>query len=429
MKQSPVASPQSDLLTTASRRSSVGGVGPSNTAMRLPRRSRAGRRANHWRIWSSPPTADRPPSGAVGEPIRYRPRHGPHLNIPFALRRPWLLFRGARTDRDHPDLDELASIEDAERFVWAILPHAARSFATSILLLPASKAPTAAVAYLYCRMLDTYEDLSPPEEAGASLSAFAARMRTMAPPPPAPDAARDDRDRAHLLLIDRCRLVDRVFGTLPLDHQSQIITLVKSMAEGMIWSAKRFAEQDGVLVDEEQLARYCHNVIGEPTLFALSLVGTGEVTPQLRLDALASSELIQLANITRDIERDLERGVAYHPSLLPYLHRPGIDEPVRLARRRLMAHALPQVSAYVRLASQLAQKRVSLARASAVTMLLHTDRHYRWCARRVEAKPWRGPNTNASIVAAALLAAVSLRWSTRVMQRVERDFLAAAATL
>ena len=318
---------------------------------------------------------------------------------------------------------------DPEQFVWAILPHAARSFATSILLLPTAKAPSAAGASLYCRMLDTYEDLSPADEVGASLEAFAARMRTMAPPPPPPDAARDDRDRAHQLLVDRCELVDRMFAILPPDHQNQIITLVESMAEGMIWSAERFAEQGGVLVDRAQLVRYCHNVIGQPTLFALSLVGTGDLTPQQQQDALASSELIQLANITRDIERDLARGIAYHPSLLPHLHAVDIDDPVRHARRRLMAHALPQVGAYVRLAAQLAQRPVSLARASAITMLLHTDRHYRWCARRVGMTPWRGPDTNTSIVAAALLAAVSRRWADRVMRQVEGNFLASATAL
>ncbi|NNC93150.1 MAG: squalene/phytoene synthase family protein [Acidimicrobiia bacterium] len=351
------------------------------------------------------------------------------MNIPFALRRPWLLFGGARADRDQPDLAALGSITDPERFVWAILPHAARSFATSILLLPAAKALTAAVAYLYCRMLDTYEDLGLPEETGASLSAFAARMRTMAPPPKPPRAARDNRDRAHVLLIDRCELVDRVFATLPTSHQNQIITLVESMAAGMVWSAQRFAEQGGVLVDDEQLARYCHIVIGEPALFALALVEATELTPQLREDALASSELIQLANITRDIERDLERGIAYHPSLLPYLRHPGSDEAIGRARRRLMARALPQVSAYARLAGQLAQQRVGLARAPAITMLLHTDRHYRWCARRVGMPPWKGPDANVSIVAAALLAAVSRRWSDRVTRRVEHDFHAAAADL
>ena len=68
------------------------------------------------------------------------------MSLPFALRRPWLLGRGARADRDRPDLDRLAAIDDPMRFVWAILPHAARTFATSILMLPAAQARTAAVA-------------------------------------------------------------------------------------------------------------------------------------------------------------------------------------------------------------------------------------------------------------------------------------------
>jgi phytoene/squalene synthetase len=352
------------------------------------------------------------------------------MNVPFALRRPWLLFRGARADRDHPNMDSLGAIESPDRFVWAILPHAARSFATSILMLPPEKAPTAAVAYLYCRMLDTYEDLSEPGDAAAALNAFASRMRSLTSPPSlSPDAARDNRDRAHLLLIDRCELVDRVFTTLPPDHQTRIVTLVEAMAAGMIATSTEFLDQGGVLIDRDQLARYCHHVIGEPTLFALLLVGDSDLSEAQRRDALASSELIQLANVTRDIERDLERGIAYHPLLRPYLDTVGADEPVRSARRLLMKHALPKVSAYVRLATQLAPRRFSLSRASALTMLLHTDRHYRWCARQVGIPSWRGPGSNASILLRALLASVSIRWSNRVMRRVERDFLAAAATL
>lgn len=351
------------------------------------------------------------------------------MRIPFGVRRPWLLMRGGLTNRTHPDLAALGAIEEPDRFVWAILPHAARSFATSILMLPGNTAPTAAVAYLYCRMLDTYEDLSPPQEAGAALQSFAARMHTMAAPPPLPTTSYDDRDRTHLLLLARCDLVDRALATLPTHHQTRIVDLVTAMAAGMTSSSHQFAEQRGVLIDNDQLAGYCHNVIGEPILFTLHLVGNTALTPQMRQDALASSRLIQLANITRDIEHDLERGIAYEPSLLPHLGRPNSGEPVREARRRLMALALPEVSAYVRLASQLAQQPVSLARASAVAMLLHTDRHYRWCARRVGMAPWKGPNSNVTVVAAALLATVSQRWTDRVLRRVERDFLAAAGAL
>ncbi len=352
------------------------------------------------------------------------------MSLPFALRRPWLLARGARTNRDRPDLGRLAAIDDPTRFVWAILPHAARTFATSILMLPAARARTAAVAYLYCRMLDTYEDLSSDGDREAFLEAFAARMRTLEPPPPVPSLTpQDDRDRVHLLLIERCRLVDRVFATLPDADRQSVARLVQAMADGMIWSSRRFAEQGGVLIDAEQLSRYCHYVIGEPALFTLLLMVNAGLTAEQRRDALAAGELIQLANITRDVERDLARGIGYHPSLLPHLGSTDAAGPVREARRDLMAHALPQASAYTRLAEQLATQRFSLARASAVLMLLHTDRHYRWCARRIGHPGWRGPDRTGTILLAALLAALSRRWARRVMRRVEQDFLSAAAAI
>jgi hypothetical protein len=74
--------------------------------------------------------------------------------LPFWIRRLLLLAGGFRSDRDQPDLDRLAGISDPEDFVWEMLPHAARSFAPSILLLPKDEAQTAAVGYLYARMLD-----------------------------------------------------------------------------------------------------------------------------------------------------------------------------------------------------------------------------------------------------------------------------------
>jgi len=348
------------------------------------------------------------------------------VNLPFSLQRPWLLWRGARTDRDRPDLDSLTAIEDPTDFVWAILPHAARTFATSILMLPRAQARTAAVAYLYCRMLDTYEDLSDQADREAALEKFAARMTTLGPPPTMPAATRDDRNPVHLLLVERCCLVDRVFATLPETDRQAVAGLVRAMAAGMAWAARRFAEQGGVLLDTDQLSRYCHHVIGEPILFTLLLLGKGPLATEQHHDALAAAELIQLANITRDVERDLARGIGYHPSLLPHLGSTDAAGPVREARRRLMAHALPLVNAYTRLAERLAPGRLSLVRASAVLMLLHTDRHYRWCARRVGRPDWRGPDRTGTIVFASVLAAFSRRWARRVMRRVERDFLSAA---
>ena len=68
-------------------------------------------------------------------------------------------MRGLTVDRNRPDFAALGAERDPERFLWKVLPHAARSFAASIVVLPRDQAMASAVAYLYCRMLDTYEDL------------------------------------------------------------------------------------------------------------------------------------------------------------------------------------------------------------------------------------------------------------------------------
>ena len=63
-------------------------------------------------------------------------------------------------DRRHPPLSKLAKIEKPKKFLWSILPSIARSFSFCIAFLPNRLAPSLAVAYAYCRMLDTYEDVA-----------------------------------------------------------------------------------------------------------------------------------------------------------------------------------------------------------------------------------------------------------------------------
>ncbi|MFA9401333.1 MAG: squalene/phytoene synthase family protein, partial [Acidobacteriota bacterium] len=309
---------------------------------------------------------------------------------------PALLLRGLTVDRRRPDLDSLARETDPERFVWKILPHTARSFAASIVVLPREPARAAAVAYLYCRMLDTYEDLiSDPSECTTELNRFADRFDSKTPEPPTgiPDSsARGGHDRVDILLISRCRLVDSVFEGFSPGVQGQISSLVRSMADGMIWSTEAFSRQGGVLLDRDQLAHYCRNVMGFPALFTLSQVAGDELPDRAREDAFLVSEMIQLANVSRDIERDLERGVSYHPALKPYLGRSGFEaetQPVvREVREEYMAMALDRVPAYRRLYEGLGLGGSAPVRIAAVLMLLFTDLHYRGCALKTGHSPW-----------------------------------------
>jgi phytoene/squalene synthetase len=353
------------------------------------------------------------------------------------IRGPVLLIRGLLADRVRPDLESLARERDPERFVWRVLPHAARSFAASIVVLPADQARAAAVAYLYCRMLDTYEDLIPePEDSIAELRRFSARFGEAAPaPPPAipEDRARDHRDRVYLLLLSRCALVDAVFETLPPEVRERIGDLVASMAEGMAWSTEAMAGQGGTLRDAGQLERYCRNVIGHPALFTLRLVDGHELSEPAREDALEVSEMIQLANVSRDIERDLARGIAYHPALEPYLGTAGErserEAAIRRAREDYLAMALARAPAYRRLFVRLELGSTATVRTAAVLMLLFTDLHYRWCALRTGNPSWPGPRSRLGVLAASVPALISRRWASRVLERVEADFAAAAARL
>ena len=353
------------------------------------------------------------------------------------IRGPVLLIRGLLADRVRPDLESLARERDPERFVWRVLPHAARSFAASIVVLPAEQARAAAVAYLYCRMLDTYEDLiGDPQASVTELRRFSARFGADSLPPPAAipaERARDHRDRVYLLLLSRCALVDAVFRTLPAEVRRQIGDLVGSMAEGMAWSTEAMARQGGALRDADQLALYCRNVIGHPALFTLRLVGGRELSERAREDAFEVSEMIQLANVSRDIERDLARGIAYHPALEPYLgatgERRGRSAAVRRAREDYLAMALARAPAYRRLFVRLELGRMPAVRTAAVLMLLFTDLHYRSCALRTGNQAWPGPRSRLGVVAASVPALVSRRWASRALRRVEDDFTTAAARL
>ena len=142
-------------------------------------------------------------------------------------------------------------------------------------------------------------------------------------------------------------------------------------------------------------------------------------------------EMAQLANVTRDVEKDLRRGIAYDASLRADLGRDvvkdaGAVERVRAVRERLLRVALSRAPHYRLLVDEMRLPRLSLVRASAVVMLLFTEQYFRRCARRVGLPAWRGPDTAATIILRGLMAAASRRVAEREMARVESAFLECA---
>lgn len=288
-------------------------------------------------------------------------------------------------NRRQPPLSRLSEINDPERFLWRILPHAARTFSFSIIFLPRRMRKTLAVAYLYCRMLDTYEDVLPGASAKESaLKRFIQRLAGGGKPEPAlpldASLTADPRERTHLLLVNRADLIDRIFIQLPDAHQQAIRRLVRRMGEGMIWSSRVFAQQNGILHSPGQLSRYCWHVLGTPILFADEMQrldqGLSIAAGDARLRSCAIvGEVIQLANITRDIERDYERGIYYHPDLA-VLDGIGRGDRIRDVRSQLVLRALRLAVEFRPFVDAIPTPRISLARGAAILLVVTTISYY-----------------------------------------------------
>jgi phytoene/squalene synthetase len=307
----------------------------------------------------------------------------------MALRKLQLVALNVLANRRQPPLAQLAALRDPERFVWHILPHAARSFSFCIIALPERMARALAVAYLYCRMLDSYEDLPPTLELKVQkLRAFVDRFSDAAVLQPAPTLeeswAPDPQEASHVLLVQRAALVDEVYGRLSSSHQRTIRRLVTRMGEGMIWSAETFAAQQGRLLNEAQLSDYCDHVLGNPMVFAeemqrLDCGMDDRVEGPRRQLCRATGEAIQLANVTRDLEKDVVRGVYYHPALA------GVEpnsETLAQVRRLLLRRGMLRAAAFRPFAMGVPTPKWSLSRGACLLLLLFTYRYYQKATAR-----------------------------------------------
>jgi phytoene/squalene synthetase len=295
-------------------------------------------------------------------------------------------------NRRQPSLSKLEAIKDPEQFLWQILPHAARTFSLVIVFLPPRMRRTLAVAYLYCRMLDTYEDLLPTvEEKEEALQCFIDRFGgsggLKAAPSLDPAITCDARESTHLLLVNRAALIDRNFDRLARPQQAAIRRLVRRMGEGMIWSSRIFAKQEGILRTPGQLSRYCWHVLGTPVLFAdevqrLDQGFAPEIDDErLRLCAVVG-EVIQLANITRDLEKDYERGIFYHPDL-PGLKGSRRKRCIRDVRCELVLRAIRRFRQFPEFFESIPASQISRARGAAMLLIITTYAYYWRAAQKV----------------------------------------------
>ena len=343
------------------------------------------------------------------------------------------IFVNLLANRKQPPLSKLREIKDPEKFLWHILPHAARTFSLVIVFLPPRMRRTLAVAYLYCRMLDTYEDLLPTvAEKHRALQCFIDRFNNPQSLKPAPvlDASltTDLRERTHLLLVNRADLIDRSFDHLNGHQQEAICRLVRRMGEGMIWSSHVFAKQHGVLQTPGQLSRYCWHVLGTPILFADEVQRLDQgLAPEVGDDRLRScaivGEVIQLANITRDLEKDIDRGICYHPQLSG-LDGSSREQSIREVRSQLVLRAIRRFREFPKFFESIPAPRISRARGAAMLLIITTYAYY-WRAAQKAGLPafdarqritrLRGAFTWIKCIFSSRAASRFLRWLERAV--------------
>ena len=303
------------------------------------------------------------------------------------------IFVNLWSNRKKPPLAKLRAIQDPEQFLWQILPHAARTFSFVIVFLPPRMRRGLALAYLYCRMLDTYEDLLPTlKEKESALQRFIDRFDGPGALGPAPSLdsrlTADLKESTHVLLVNRAAFIDAHFERLVQPQQAAIRRLVRRMGEGMIWASRVFADQGGVIKTPGQLSRYCWYVLGTPMLFADEMQRLDRGLPprvddaRLRLCAVVG-EVIQLANITRDIDKDYLRGIFYHPQL-PGLEGRQRQQSIREVRRQLVLRALRQFREFPKFFNTMPTATISRARGAAMLLIITTYAYYWRAARKAE---------------------------------------------
>jgi phytoene/squalene synthetase len=302
------------------------------------------------------------------------------------------IFVNLLANRKKPPLSKLREIKDPQHFFWQILPHAARTFSLVIVFLPPRMRRALALAYLYCRMLDTYEDLLPTlHEKERALRRFIDRFGDpdglKSAPALDPALTADPRESTHLLLVNRAAEIDRNFEKLNRPQQDAIRRLVRRMGAGMIWSSRIFAQQEGVLKTPGQLSRYCWHVLGTPILFAEEMQRLDQgLSPEIDDERLRQcavvGEVIQLANITRDLEKDYERGIFYHPDLLG---RQGVhrQQRIREVRCQLILRAIRCFRVFPRFFNAIPTPQISRARGAAILLIITTYAYYWRAAQKV----------------------------------------------
>lgn len=215
------------------------------------------------------------------------------------------------------------------RTCFALLPKVSRTFALSIALLKPPMRHAVCLAYLLCRLIDTFEDAETLETSEKAAYIRALRTFVAGSALPSPDWA---PRAAHALgkgvsaadreLLESLDAVLAALDSVPLRDRQVIDRCFQEMAVGMVEMQQvldREAQGLRVLPSLESLGRYCHYVAGVvgKLLTELFFLNFDALAKDRYFDLLARSEAfgqyLQKINILKDIPGDHRKGWCFIP--------------------------------------------------------------------------------------------------------------------
>jgi hypothetical protein len=137
-------------------------------------------------------------------------------------------------------------------------------------------------------------------------------------------------------------------------------------------------------------------------------------------------EVIQLANITRDLEKDYERGIFYHPQL-PGLEGARREQCIREVRAQLILRAIRRFREFPRFFGGIPAPQISRARGAAMLLIITTYAYY-WCAAQKAGLPAFDDRQRITRFGGALIwlkCVLSPRAASRFLKWLEKAVLVA----
>ena len=146
---------------------------------------------------------------------------------------------------------------------------------------------------------------------------------------------------------------------------------------------------------------------------------------RLRLCATVG-EVIQLANITRDLEKDYARGIFYHPQL-PALESARRKQCIQEVRSQLILRAIRRFREFPRFFNGIPAPQISRARGAAILLIITTYAYY-WRAAQKAGLPAFDNRQRITRFGGALIwlkCVISSRAASRFLNWLEKTVLIA----